>query len=529
MVTFIRGESTFFGPGQIYVKILPDGEPVQVTHDNLEKMSPAFSPDGSRIAYTTVDPGFHWDTWVVPVLGGEPQLLLKNASGLVWTGPRQLLFSEMRMGVHMAVVAAEESRIGQHNVYVPPEEPRMAHRSYLSPDGKWVLLVEMDNDHLWEPCRVVPADGNSEGRKVGPPGGGCTSGAWSPDGKWMYLTSNAVGANHIWRQRFPDGVPEQITSGPTEEEGVAMAPDGRSFMTAVALQNASLWVHDGQGERQISLEGNAADPRFTPDGKKLLYRIVREAPNEFAFYRDLGEVKVADLASGRSEPLVQGFQALDYDVSPDGRQVVMQTPGPNGKQQLWLAPLDHSSPPRQIPNAEGGAPRFTTSGEILFRSTQGSTNPRTGFMYRVHADGTGVQKALEAPVLLVYNISPDGKWLVAWAPLHGDGRPDNQAFSLDGASPVIIGGQLQVRSSLDDRASFISGNIIAQGRTYAIPLSFEETLRRIPAGGFRSEEEIMRLPGARRIDAEAVPGPSADVYAFYKGTTQRNLYRVPIP
>jgi hypothetical protein len=150
-------------------------------------------------------------------------------------------------------------------------------------------------------------------------------------------------------------------------------------------------------------------------------------------------------------------------------------------------------------------------------------------MYRVHADGTGVQKALDAPVLLVYNISPDGKWLVAWAPLHGDGRPDNQAFSLDGASPVTIGGQLQVRSSLDDRASFISGNIIAQGRTYAIPLSFEETLRRIPAEGFRSEEEIMRLPGARRIDAEAVPGPSADVYAFYKGTTQRNLYRVPIP
>ena len=112
----------------------------------------------------------------------------------------------------------------------------MAHRSYVSPDGKWVLLVEMDQDHLWAPCRVVPMDGSSPGRQVGPPGAGCTFGAWSPDGKWMYLTAKTGGAYHIWRQRFPDGQPEQVTSGPTEEEGIAMAPDGRSFVTAVACR-----------------------------------------------------------------------------------------------------------------------------------------------------------------------------------------------------------------------------------------------------------------------------------------------------
>jgi serine/threonine protein kinase len=55
MVAFIRGESTFYGSGQIYVKILPDGAPAQLTHDNLDKMSPVFSPDGTHIAYTTVN------------------------------------------------------------------------------------------------------------------------------------------------------------------------------------------------------------------------------------------------------------------------------------------------------------------------------------------------------------------------------------------------------------------------------------------------------------------------------------------
>jgi serine/threonine protein kinase/Tol biopolymer transport system component len=282
MVAFVRGESTFFGPGQIYVKILPDGEPVQLTHDDLAKMSPVFSPDGTRLAYTTVNPDFQWDTWTVPVLGGAPQMMLKNASGLVWTGPRQILFSEMRRGVHMAVVTSEESRKGQRDVYVPLNEPDMAHRSHLSPDEKWVLLVEMDIDHLWGPCRLVPSDGSSRGHQVGPLEGGCTFAAWSPDGKWMYFTSNAVDANHIWRQRFPDGQLEQITAGPTAEEGIAMAPDGRSFVTAASFQAASLWLHDKGGDRQISLEGNAATQVFTPDGTKLLYRIVREQPNQFA-------------------------------------------------------------------------------------------------------------------------------------------------------------------------------------------------------------------------------------------------------
>jgi serine/threonine protein kinase/Tol biopolymer transport system component len=543
MVAFIRGPSTFFGPGQVYVKILPDGEPVQLTHDNIIKMSPMFSPDGTRIAYTTyLAGGFAWDTWVVPVLGGEPQEWLKNASGLIWTGPRQLLFSEIKMGVHMGVVAADENRSGQRDVYLPMAEPNMAHRSYLSPDGKWVLLAEMDEDHLWEPCRVVPADGSSMGHKVGPPGGGCTVGAWSKDGKWMYFTSNAVGANHIWRQRFPDGQAEQVTSGPTEEEGIAMEPDGRSFVTAVALQSTALWVHDGRGDREISLEGNVARPRFTRDGRKLLYRIVKEGTGEQGFYRDAGEVRIADLASGRSEPVVRGFQALDYDISGDGREVVMQIVDAKGRPQLWLAPLDHGSPPRQIPNVEGGSPRFLPDGQILFRRIEGSPTiaGTTGFMYRVRPDGTGIQKALEWTILIVLDVSPDGKWLMAWAPLGGNGSPAFQAFPLDGGPPVNIGTSVLLQWPLDNGSVSVfsvPGVIMPEGRSYVVPVTGGR-LPPIPSGGFQSEDEIARVPGARRMDLAAAVndvtgaitlGPSVDVYAFFRGRAQRNLYRVPIP
>ena len=316
-VTFIRGPATFFGPGQVYVKTLPDGEPRRLTNDNLAKMSPVFSPDGKRIAYTVVGSNFKWDTWLVPVGGGEPRRWLENASGLSWYGSRHVLFSAIRNVPHMGVVAAGENGGATRDVYMPAHDHAMAHRSYPSPDGKWLLIVEMDMNHAWLPCRLMPIDGSSPGRQVGPSGGGCTSGAWSPDGRWMYVTSNAGGVHHIWRQRFPDGEPEQVTSGPTEEQGIAMAPDGRSLVTAMAMQSLSIWLHDGKGERQISsLEGIAANPKFTADGKKLCYTIVREAPT--AFSPQPGELWVADVESGRSQVLTPGMPVFDYDVVNGG-------------------------------------------------------------------------------------------------------------------------------------------------------------------------------------------------------------------
>jgi Serine/threonine protein kinase len=112
MLTFIRGPWSFVTPGQVYVKMLPTGEPVQLTRDNLNKLSPVFSPDGSRIAYTAS--GLIWDTWAVPVFGGEPRLWLPNASGLGWIGKSKLLFSEVKDHfLHMAIVTADESRAGR--------------------------------------------------------------------------------------------------------------------------------------------------------------------------------------------------------------------------------------------------------------------------------------------------------------------------------------------------------------------------------------------------------------------------------
>ena len=80
MVVFKRGEDSFLSSGDIYVKLLPNGEAFKLTTEPARRYGPVFTPDGSRIAYTQVTAG-SWDTWTVPVLGGQPTRFLPNASG----------------------------------------------------------------------------------------------------------------------------------------------------------------------------------------------------------------------------------------------------------------------------------------------------------------------------------------------------------------------------------------------------------------------------------------------------------------
>ena len=151
----------------------------------------------------------------------------------------------------------------------------------------------MDNQGWIGPCRVVPFDGGGDAGVVGPPDATCNSGGWSPDGEWLYLTSNHGGQFHIWRQRFPDGTSEQLTSGPTEEDGIAMAADGKSAITSVGIEDSSVWVHDVKGEHQISPENYSGAPQFSPDSRRLYYL---RSPGENMD----PELWVTDLASGAS-------------------------------------------------------------------------------------------------------------------------------------------------------------------------------------------------------------------------------------
>ena len=531
MLTFIRGPSTFFSPGQIYVKLLPDGEPVQLTNDSALKFGPQFTPDGTRVSYTTGSGGdsASMDTWVAPVLGGQPQRILINAEGLTWfkdaTGLR-VLFSEMTgLGGQMSIVSSTESRTAPRNVYVPSPPDGMAHRSYISPDGQWVLVVEMDI-HSWLPCRLVPFDRSSTGNTVGPKPAQCTDAAWSPDGRWMYFTAMTATGVHIWRQRFPNGTPEQLTFGAVSEEGIHFAPDGRSFVTSIGASQSTLWVHDSRGDRQITSEGNSFMPSISPDGKKLYYLVRSYGLRSW----NQGALWVADLETGGRQRLLPDFQILHYSISADGQRVVFVSVDDNGRSPVWVASLDRQALPRQLTTTDAAAAYFGAPGEVLFSSA----GPEDFYIYRMKESGGEVQKVIATPLLLLA-VSPDGQWIAvqdpaAWGALI--------VYPADGGSPLRLCDRCAPPWGTDPPPFYAGWTADSQffywrfaGTTYAIPVPSGGMLPPMPAGGLQSREAVAALPGARLISEQELtfPGPNLSNYAFMKVSTQRNIYRVPIP
>jgi serine/threonine protein kinase/Tol biopolymer transport system component len=527
MVAFFRGGGYFQGTGQVYVKLLPDGESKQLTDDPHLKYGPVFTPDGSRVAYTAIYPKPPiFETWTVPVLGGPIARLMPNSAGLSWFGADRIVFSQIMEGsvVHMGVKTSRENRTDEHDVYFPSHERGMAHYSYPSPDQHSILLVEMDRQGTWQRCRVVPMDGTSAGTQVGPQGE-CIAGAWSPDNRWMYFNAGVGGSTHLWRQRVPDGPPEQITFGPTEEEGLAMGPDGKYLITSIGVRQSSVFTHDPSGDHPVSIEGSVTAPQLSPDGKRLYY-LVRKSNSTEAV-----ELWSRDLASGKSDPLLTGQRITDYDISPDQASAAFTVQN-GASSQIFLAPLDRSSPPHLVANS-GYSVSFGSNGTLIFLQLE----EKTGHLARVQADGSSPEHLLATPIVDKFAVSPDGEW-AAVGGVAGEGKesPANVRGTIavstrDRSSRSICKGACNVHWSSDGKYLYVStvGRLTTSGgRTLVIGLPRGFALADLPPTGLdlASDEELAHLQVIRQ--GRVSPGPDPQHYVFATATFQGNLFRIPL-
>jgi dipeptidyl aminopeptidase/acylaminoacyl peptidase len=330
----------------------------------------------------------------------------------------------------------------------------------------------------------------------------------------------ATDKSHIWRQRFPDGEPQQLTSGPTSEAGIAMAPDGKSLITSVGSQDSMVWLHDKSGDQQISSEGISLSPSFSSDGNSLYFMMANGQTAGF-------ELWIKDLVSGKMERLLPGYSIDQYSVSRDGKQVAFAMSDQSGHPSLWIAPTTRrSSPVRISTTVIEDSPFFLPDGDVVFRAGEGGSN----FIYRMKVDGTGRRKVTSERILDAVGVSPDGRWLIASTPGPDSDHPNvAKAFPLNGGQSVAVClDYCQLIWDTSGKFLYLSLPSIRES-TYALPVRQDSGLPKLPPQGIARIEDFASAKSPAEIPWFVSSAVSPSVYAYTRQNTRRNLYRIPLP
>lgn len=234
--------------------------------------------------------------------------------------------------------------------------------------------------------------------------------------------------------------------------------------------------------------------------------------------------------SGKSEALFPGTSMLAFDVSPDGKQVVYVAPDAGGKSSLWIAPVDRSSPARQIGHSGEISPHFGPCGQVLFQIAEGNFN----YLEQMNPDGSERSKIVPYPILDFHGISPGRRWIIAGTPIPGATDQTIMAIPTGGGPPHILC-KSDCNPIWSSNGDFLfipveAATRTSPGRSLAIPVGPGESLPQFPPQGIPPQANASIIPGAQSVArADLVPGRDPSHYVYVNTTVHRNLYRISLP
>jgi serine/threonine-protein kinase len=330
-------------------------------------------------------------------LTGSPAPAVQEVSWNIGSGAADFSFSD----TGNLVYARGDSAVPEYPVMWVDREGKMAplwaeRGSYanprLSPDGKRLSLTVLRNNNwdiwVYDIERGVSTRLTFEDSAE-------TEQIWSADGQYLIFSSDANGADNLYRKRSDgSGELERVTEADQAQWASSWSSDGRfvSYMTSTTALD--LWTLPLDGER-----------------KPELY-------------------------------LSTPFAEADGDFSPDGRWLAYDS-NESGQTEVYVRPFPPGGGKWQVSDSGGAYPRWSRDGRELFYRTDdgimvasvegvGDTlragKPRVALGGSFRGGSAGV--ALSGNTFADYEVSPDGQRFIVFPSVEDSGQIDHPHVTL---------------------------------------------------------------------------------------------------
>jgi Tol biopolymer transport system component/DNA-binding winged helix-turn-helix (wHTH) protein len=341
-------------------------------------ISPAFSPDGSRIAFAwDGDPkggGKGFDLYV-KAIGSETLLrLTEHPSGWMsaaWSPDgTQIVFHRLAgsdTGLYVVPALGGPERKLHSTLMRWGPEPLNIHYSIVSwsPDGKWIAFADELSEGR-EVIRMYFLSTETLETKQAPIGPTCDEQgmpAFPPNGEYLayWCFQHANDEAGLYSVPLADGEPKMIATFREFPSGLTWSADGKRLIYSVWDARSYILgeVSVAKGSvKRLDFAGNASQPTVSSKGDKLAFRTSYFSTK--ILRRDLLQPE-----SPAVELIPSSRAQYDAQYSPDGKRIAFASLR-SGMQGVWISNEDGSNLVQiSNPTYMSGSPQWSPDGNRI--------------------------------------------------------------------------------------------------------------------------------------------------------------------
>ena len=367
----------------LYTTMIGGEKPLRLT-SNPNDCCPVWSPDSRSVAYARGHPGGR-AIYVVPALGGTPKQIYSEEAVFKEHIGKLPRFSWSPDGNYLAVsaISAQGKRPAialvslQNSSRVALTSPPPQYSDWnpaFSPDGKSIVFLRSSGPGMADDLYIISAVGGEPRRLTSDQRTLEGPFAWTPDSREIIFCSYRGGLSSIWRISAGGGTPRRVEGVGNSSCEPAIALLGNRLAYTFEVLKVNLWKvrltdpRHAAGPPQLTLPSNGfiGIASFSPDGKKLGYESTQTGSSE-----------IWTVGSDGSNPtqltFLKGLSGTPR-WSIDGRSVVFDY-HPDQHSEIYRIDGPEGSPHlfRTIPGADNVAPSWSRDGKwIYFSSNRGN-------------------------------------------------------------------------------------------------------------------------------------------------------------